>query len=47
MYNSSQILEILPVTEDVSELLDVLGNFYEFVDDDGELSTSIEFIKGM
>ncbi|XP_042559644.1 acyl-CoA-binding domain-containing protein 5-B [Clupea harengus] len=39
-----QILEILPVNDEVSELLDVLDNFYEFVDNDGELSASAEFI---
>ena len=31
----------------MSELLDVLDNFYEFVDNDGELSASAEFITGM
>ncbi|XP_076152164.1 acyl-CoA-binding domain-containing protein 5-B [Alosa pseudoharengus] len=39
------ILEIFPVTEEVSELLDVLDNFYEFVDNDGVLVGSVEFIR--
>ncbi|KAL2097747.1 hypothetical protein ACEWY4_006954 [Coilia grayii] len=38
------ILEILPVSEEVSELLDVLDNFYEFVDD-GDLCKSVEFTE--
>ncbi|XP_062382597.1 acyl-CoA-binding domain-containing protein 5-B [Sardina pilchardus] len=39
------ILEIFPINEEVSELLDVLDNFYEFVDNDGELMRSVEFIR--
>ncbi|XP_063076068.1 acyl-CoA-binding domain-containing protein 5-B [Engraulis encrasicolus] len=40
--NIKLILEILPVSEEVSDLLDVLDNFYEIVDD-GDLSKSVEF----